>query len=525
MHRFRTLIEVLAHRAEETPARVAFTFLGKPCTYAEMWADINRFASYLAGLGVGPGERVVMALPNGRAFFAAFYGAQRIGGTAVPVSPGSGPDRIAFFAKLCEARVVVVPDSRLAGLKSLGAEHALAVITVPESQGSRTNRHFPHIQPDDLAFIQFTSGSTGNPKGVLLSHDNLLTNLDQMSAGMAITKEERFVSWLPVYHDMGLILKTMAPFYLGAEVHLLPASLRDLHPWLDTIQTRRATFTAAPDFAYRLCLRHVDPADYDLSSLRVALNAAEPVRASTIGDFEAAFGLENVMVAGYGLAEATVGVSMWPPGSTPRIDPRGFVSVGPPFPGVSVQIIEDGEPLPAGEIGEIAIRSAANSAGYLNNPQETARRFQDDGYLLSGDLGYLDEDGNLYIVGRRKNIIKRGGETISPQEVEEIVDQQAAVRYAAAVGVDKGGVEGEQVYVFAETREDQVSSENARYELALNIVNAIHARMGFRPGRVYLLKPRAIPMTHNGKIQHTRLRERYLDGSLREAGSILFPDY
>jgi acyl-CoA synthetase (AMP-forming)/AMP-acid ligase II len=324
---------------------------------------------------------------------------------------------------------------------------------------------------------------------------------------------------------MGLILKTMVPFYLGIQTHLLHTNLRDIHPWLNAIQTHSATFTAAPDFAYRLCLRHADPEDYDLSSLRVALNAAEPVRLSTILDFETAYELSGVMVAGYGLAEATVGVSMWPPGSTPRVDDRGFVSVGPPFPEVKVEIRDENSVLPPNNVGEIIIQSPANSKGYFNNPEETERVFANDGYLRSGDLGYLDQDGYLYIVSRKKNIIKRSGETISPREIEEIVDETPIVRYSAAIGIDRGGIEGEQVYIFAEIRVRDELDEGDLHDHAINIVNAIHNRMGYRPGRVYLLKPHTLPLTHNGKIQHMRLKDDYLEGDLKSSGNILYPEY
>lgn len=212
---------------------------------------------------------------------------------------------------------------------------------------------------------------------------------------------------------------------------------------------------------------------------------------------------------------------MWKPETPNRVDSRGRVSVGAPFPGVDLLIVSDGVVLPPGETGEIAIRSKANSLGYFNNPDETEKLFWKDGYFLSGDLGYLDEDGYLYIVGRKKNIIKRSGETISPQEIEEVVDATPGVRFSAAVGVDRGGMEGEQVYVFAEIRDSIPASQY--HEMALQMVADFHIHMGFRPARVYLLKPRGIPLTHNGKIQHVRLREMYLDGSLRDV--ILYPEY
>ncbi|HKJ38097.1 MAG TPA: hypothetical protein VJ972_04935, partial [Anaerolineales bacterium] len=150
--------------------------------------------------------------------------------------------------------------------------------------------------------------------------------------------------------------------------------------------------------------------------------------------------------------------------------------------------------------------------------------FAEDGYIYSGDLGYLDEDGNLYIAGRKKNIIKHAGETIAPQEIEETVDALAGVRYCAAVGIDRGRAEGEQAYVFVEVREKENISEWG-YELTLSIVNAIHDRLGIRPARVFLVKPRTIPKTHNGKIQHVKLRELYVSGALREQGLILYPEY
>jgi acyl-CoA synthetase (AMP-forming)/AMP-acid ligase II len=526
---FNTLLEVLEFRALKHPDQIAFIFLNQPTTYGEMWADICRFESYLHQSGLTYGDRVILAMPNSAEFFSAFYGIQRLGGIAVPLFPGSGPERIFSIADLCGARVLVapstLPEDQITRFKQLGSARGLQVVTVAESWNTRVVNNFPVIQTEDIAFLQYTSGSTGNPKGVQLSHNNLLTNMVQMIQGMEITGADIFVSWLPAYHDMGLITMTMIPFYMGTPVYLLPTDLRDVHPWLDAIQTYRGTFTAAPDFAYRLCLRQVDPNVYNLRSLRVALNASEPVREKTIRAFETAFKLNGVMVPGYGLAEATVGVSMWPPGSKPRVDERGTVSVGPPFPDVELKIVQDGKTLPANVVGEIAFRSPANTRGYYNNPEGTQSIILGNGYLLSGDLGYLDEDGYLYIVSRKKNIIKRSGETISPRELEEIVDGNSAVRYSAAVGIDKGRIEGEQVYIFAEIRGGEQKTEDELYEIALEIVKAVHTRMGFRPGRVYLLKPRSIPMTHNGKIQHFQLKNKYLDGVLKDTGDILFPDY
>ena len=335
-----TLVEMIALRGEMTPEALAFFFEDRPYTYGWLWHRTNQFAAYLDHHGVRAGDRVVLAVPNGPAFFYVFYGILRLGAIAVPIFPGSEPSRCHTMMRLCGAQFLVVPpalpEERTAGLKAMARQHAVTLIPAAIDLAEAPPPAFPTPRPDDVAFIQYTSGSTADPRGVQLTHFNLLTNVRQMIAGMRITPAEVFVSWLPVYHDMGLILKTMVPFYLGARLILLPTSLRHIPRWLQAIEQYRGTFTAAPDLAYRLCVRGIrNPDVYDLSSLRVALNAAEPVRRQTMKAFEEAFGLRHVMVAGYGLAEATVGVSMWPPGTPPKVDAEGHVSVGPPFPDVA----------------------------------------------------------------------------------------------------------------------------------------------------------------------------------------------
>lgn len=509
-----TLIEMLEHRAKVSGEKTAFTFQGQPTSFRSLWGNINQFASLLVEYEIERQECVIIALPNGADFFFAFYGVQRAGGIAVPLFPDSNAERIDSIAKACNARIIIVSEG--SQKKSELEAEGYICLTILDAQSTQTKTDFPQIQSDDIAFLQYTSGSTGNSKGVMLTHNNLLTNMRQMICGMEITEMDVFVSWLPAYHDMGLIIMTMVPFYLAAEVHLLPASLQNLRDWFKTIESTHGTFTAAPDFAFRLCLRHADTLQkYDITSLRVALNAAEPVRAATITGFESAFGLADVVMAGYGLAEATVGVGMWGPGTRMKVDANGLVAVGHLFPDVEVKIADD---------GEILIKSPANSQGYFNNAQATTELLADDGYIHSGDLGYLDNDGDLYIVGRKKNVIKYAGETIAPQEIEETVDELDEVRSCAAVGIDRGRAEGEQAYVFVEVRVKENILEWG-YELTLEIVNAIHGRLGIRPARVYLVKPRTIPKTHNGKIQHVKLRELYMNGELREQGLILYPEY
>jgi fatty-acyl-CoA synthase len=525
-----TLTEMLQIRAKETPELPAFHWEEEPCSFGDLWASANRFAAGLARQGVVRGDRVVVTLPNGPEFFFAFYGTQLAGGIPVPLFPGSGAARILAMAKRCGAGVIVVPspvlDSRRRELSEVGGSSDLPVISFSDAPECSSSMEFPAIDPGDVAFIQYTSGSTGIPKGVMLTHRCLLTNIHQLIAGMQITSLDRFVSWLPVYHDMGLILKTMVPFYLGCELFLLPTNLTNVRAWLESIQRHRGTLTAAPDFAYRLCLRYIrSPGDHDLSSLRLALNAAEPVRLSTIRDFERAFNLHDVMIPGYGLAEATVGVCAWTPGKPVMADERGIIACGQPFRDVDIRIVEQEEPVESGRIGEIMIQSPANTPGYFKSPEETSQLFWRGSYIRTGDLGYVDSAGCLFVTGRVKNIIKHAGETIFPQEIEEIVERRADVRRVAALGIDKGGAEGEQLFVFAEFKKSRSPTEDEMYAAAVEVVQAIQQQLGIKPGRVYFLKPHVIPLTHNGKIRHASLKERYMSGSLLQSGEIIFPRY
>ena len=525
---FATQLEILAHHARRSPRRVVFSFLDEDTTYGELWTSIEAFAGGLLERGLSRGDRVVMAQPNGPGFFTAFYGAQRAGAIAVPVAPESGVERVADLASLCDAAAVVVADdlNPKAGrtLADLVGD-ARSLFTVSEGIAAQPAPPV-EVRAEDLALLQYTSGSTGDPKGVQLTHAGLITNMDQMIAGMGITAKDIFVSWLPAHHDMGLILMTMVPMALAARMILMPTSVRSIRSWLETIAAHRATFTAAPDFAYRLSLRFAtDPGDVDLSTLRVALNAAEPVRAGTVKAFEEAFGLSNVMCPAYGLAEATVGVSMWGPGKPILVDQRGCVSVGRPFPEVEVRIeTEDGDAAPE-VVGEIVVQSPANTCGYWCNPEATDAMLTTDGSIRTGDLGYLDADGNLFMVSRLKNIIIQAGRNIAPREVEEAVEVFDFVRRAAAVGIDRGGAEGEQMYVFVEPMPEHAQEASSYEDMVVDVVTAVNDRLGLRPGRVYLLEPRSIPMTANGKLRYPALCDAYTDGTLRETGKILFPPY
>jgi len=537
-----TFLEILEERASQDPKKSAFRFFQEPpCRYGDLWRAICRTGAFLLRLGLKRHDLVLISIPNSTEFFYAFYGVQRSGGIAVPVFPGFGADRILKLADLCGAKHIIIsqhfPSSKSQVLVQWATENGGTIHKVEDAFRAPLAASFPAIAPGDTAFIQFTSGSTGDPKGVMLSHENLIVNCRQMIDGLQITASDRFVSWLPVYHDMGLILMTMVPFYLGLQLDLLPTGLNYFKTWLTMIDDLNATFTAAPDFAYRLCLIYIrDPENYNLSSLRVAMDAAEPVRAGTCRRFEDYFSLKNVMLPAYGLAEATVGVCGRPPGKAIKVDKRGFVSVGKPFPGIEVRISKKStsaifqEPLSGISkipVGEIMVRSEANCGGYFRNPSASRALLTEDGFIHTGDLGYIDDDGDIFIVGRKKNIIVQGGFNLASREVEEVVDALPFVRRSAVVGIDRGRSEGEQVYIFTETKPGKIApnSEAALMERSVSVVRRFHESFGFHPGRVYLLKPGAIPMTYNGKIKYSQLVNQFLEGSLKKNNQILFPDY
>lgn len=526
-----TLTEMLAFRAQHTPDQDACTFEGGCLTFRQLWDSVNRVAGFLMQEGVDALDRVVVIMPNSLEFFPAFYGIQRAGGVAVPLFPGSGPQRILKIIMLSNARAVIVPDDTpdmdLAAYRAATRQHDCKVFRFGECDSYQLaeTRTFPAVFPEDLAFFQYTSGSTGESKGVQLSHRNLIANLRQMIAASQMTSDDNLVSWLPVYHDLGLILMTMAPFYVGASVILLPTTLTNMNHWLNAITEYRGTYTAAPDIGYRMALKQVkDPSQYDLSSLRIAINAAEPVRASTIEAFESTFNIPNVMKPAYGLAEASVGVTFW--GYKPRpvkVDERGFVAVGKAIPDLELKIVRDEEEMPPGEIGEIVFKSPSATRGYFKNPEATEKLFWREDYLYTGDMGYFDDEGDLFIAARKKNMIKQGGRSLAPREIEEIVDSIPRIRYSAAVGIDRGRQEGEQAYVFAETRLLKDTIDQEAPLLVQEIVRRIYENLGFRPGRVYLVRPHTIPFTYNGKIQHAQLKEAYLNGALKE--QLIYPTY
>lgn len=524
-----TVTDMMRRRAALTPEAQYFSLFDDVVTYGRLWEASGRYAAGLAHADVAAGDRVALIYPTCAEFFYTFFGALRLGAVPVPLYPTLG----------VEATARILGDSGTTVVATIGwfrkgvdASVALApsVRAVVEPNELDLEAPAPPMHPahaNDLAFLQYTSGSTGQPRGVMLTHANVVATVHFMAEAAGLVAEDRVVSWLPLYHDMGLIGCSLTPPLTGTPIWLLPPDLRNPREWLALITKVRATFTVSPDFGYRNCLRHVhDTSDLDLSSLKAALSGAEPVRRTTIEAFEAHFGLKRVISPCYGLAEATLAVAIWPREVDLRYDATGrFVSVGKPCRGVSVCIAppRDDTPrplvgLPPGSEGEICVKSPGVMQAYWNNAEATARVLEPDGWLRTGDLGFVDEEGYLYITGRLKDIIILGGRNVAPADIEEVADTVPGVRYSAAIGLDSERTGTQRLCVVAEVRDESLAPDE-RARITRDIVARAHRARGHRPARVVLVRAATIPKTSSGKIQRSRLAQMLAQGEL--AGRIV----
>jgi acyl-CoA synthetase (AMP-forming)/AMP-acid ligase II len=523
-----TLDEVMRRRAALTPDAQYFNLFDETVTYGRLWAQTARYAAGLAAAGVRRGDKLCLIYPTCAEFFYTFFAALRLGAVPVPLYPTLGVEATAAVFRDAEATAVATIGWFRAGVdQSVALAPNVRVVIEPndlDQDGTPPPDH--RAAPEDLAFLQYTSGSTGQPRGVMLTHANVVETTRFMAEGAGLAPEDRIVSWLPLYHDMGLIGCAFTPPLIATPIWLLPPDLRNPRPWLETITKVRATFTVSPDFGYRNCVRNVrDTAEFDLTSLKAALSGAEPVRTSTIEAFEGHFGLKRVICPCYGLAEATLAVAIWPRGVPLRYDrSERWLSVGLPCRGVSLRVAEPlgeaevpGTPaaLPPDTEGEVCVQSPGVMKGYYNNPEATARVLSPDGWLRTGDLGFLDAEGYLYITGRLKDVIILGGENIVPADIEEVVDHVPGVRYSAAVGIDSERTGTQRLYVVAEVREGAADGA-AGPGIVRDIVQCVHRSSGHRPARVLLVQPSTIPKTSSGKIQRSRLAQMVAAGELRD---------
>jgi acyl-CoA synthetase (AMP-forming)/AMP-acid ligase II len=519
-----TLTELLARRVREEPDKPYFHLYDETVTYGRLWRESARYAAGLKKVGIGPNDKVALIYPTCAEFFYTFLGALRLGAVPVPLYPTLGVEATAGVFRDSEAHAVCTIGWFRKGVDEscLAAANVRHVLEPNDLEVDDATPSLPTPAPADTAFIQYTSGSTGHPRGVVLSHSNVIRTVEFMAEAAQLTREDVVVSWLPLYHDMGLIGCAFTPPLSGAPLYLLPPDLKSPRVWLELITRVKATFTVSPDFGYRNCVRNIhDTTGLDLSSLKQALSGAEPVRASTIEAFERKFGVTNLITPCYGLAEATLAVAIWPRKTPLRFDSSGkFLSVGQPCRGVAVRIMEGERVLTHGTEGEICVSSPGVMQGYYKNPEATRKVLSPDGWLRTGDLGFFDSEGYLFVTGRLKDLIILGGENLIPADIEEIVDHVPGVRYSAAVGIESERTGSQRLHVVAEVREPAADAA-VMSQLVREIVQRVYHGRGHRPAKVLLVQPSTIPKTSSGKIQRSRLREMIAGNEL--ADRILYP--
>lgn len=498
----RTLDAALASRAASAPDALAFAAGEERLSYGRLRAEAEALASGLARLGVRRGDRVVLLLPAGLDFLRAFFALQRLAAIPCALDPAMAEATAARRAARVRPALVLASGPMADGPRAVKLGE---VPRLPPWEG-------PGPEEDDVAFLQPTSGTSGEPRAAVVLHRNAIASLRASRDWLGLGPQDVLAGWVPPWHDLGLVRFILGPIYFGAPCHLVPPAIRTLPLWLRTASEVRATVLGAPDFAWRLAARLVDPEGLDLSSLRYATNGGEPVRRSTIESFERRFGVPGVIRPGYGLAEATLGVTGLLPGEPLRVDSRGNVSCGRPFPGTEVRT--DGSP------GEILVRGPAVFAGYFE-AEEATRETLRDGWLHTGDIGRLDADGHLYVLGRKRALLKRGGAPLAPRELEETAEGVPGVKVAAAVGLPPSPDASTEEIVLA-VEADPAAEPS---QLAWAVSAAVEEALGFAPDGVLVLAPRTIPRTPNGKVRHAVLRNAILAGDLERVergGSVLF---
>jgi|HubBroStandDraft_6_1064221.scaffolds.fasta_scaffold20987_2 acyl-CoA synthetase (AMP-forming)/AMP-acid ligase II/acyl carrier protein len=550
---FPNVVHAVQWWSEQAPERTALTFLGdgenetEKLTYAELDRAARRVAASLRAK-MDAGSRALLCFQSGLDFAVAYLGCLYGQIIAVPMFPPRGTRHLDRLAAIVDDAAATVALTNAQAMNSLRTKKMSAVLDLPwqviDTAETSEAKHWrvPAISPTDIAFLQYTSGSTSTPKGVMVAHENLTTNINMMNEAFHLDDhpDGGCVTWLPVHHDMGLIGCMLTPLWKGFFTVIMPPIAFSYNParWLSAMSKYRATLTMAPNFAYELCSRMVSKdtiSTLDLSTLRTVCNGAEPIRLDTVEKFctkfESAGFRPSAFFLSYGLAEATLFATGNYPGpdaslqadkadlrlgkATPAREGAEFrtvVNCGSPRRGGRVVIANPrtGRESGDGEVGEIWLAGGHVAQGYWNNPSATAETFHatlptqgDVSFLRTGDLGFIKE-GNLFVTGRLKDIIIVSGENHYPHDIEAIVEDNPAIRPSSSVAfyLEHNGSEG--VGIVAEI--DIASLRGDLMRVAEEVSTAIYEAHGIRALKIAFLKPAALPKTSSGKKrrQHTR---------------------
>lgn len=553
----QTLIDVLNWHVLHQPDRRHIQVYqddgkGEAISYRQLKTEASKVAAGLQQLGLVPAEAVAIMLPSGPDYFYSYFGILIAGGVPVPIYPPARPsqleDHMRRHARIldnCLTKILItVPEAkRVAKLLRSQVLNLKHITTVKELNRTGTILVPPVLNPNDVAFIQYTSGSTGNPKGVVLTHANLLANIRAMGQVVQAGPDDVFVSWLPLYHDMGLIGAWLGSLYYAALfVVMQPLSfLARPERWLWAIHHYKGTLAASPNFGYEYCESRINDEDIDgldLSSWRAAFNGAEAVSPDSIKNFErrfSAYGFKGKsMMPVYGLAESSVGLAFPALDRGPLIDyidrikfmrtgeakqvaaddplALRFASSGPPLKKHQIRVIDatDHE-LPERHEGHIEFLGPSSTSGYYRDAKKTMELFHGD-WLDTGDLGYI-ASGELYVTGRIKDIIIRAGRNIYPHELEEAVGNVDGIRNGrvAVFGNKDKQTGSERLIVLAETRSKD-ADEHQQIRSEINMLST--DLVGGPPDEVVLAPPGTVLKTSSGKIRRAASREIFEQGEI-----------
>ncbi len=444
-----SLSHALLRSAGRVPQRPAIVFGETTISYEQLAAAVERLAGGLHALGIGKGDRVAIVMPNCPQFTMAYFAITRLGAVAVPFNPMLTLGEAGYIladsgAKTVVAVAVTAPLAVGLAEQTPGVEHVIisgdetpeGALSFEALLASEATELPEPPERGDLAALLYTSGTTGRSKGAMLSHGNLLTNAEQAFAGVDLNDDDIIFATLPYFHSYGALVCMILPVFAGIPAVVVPkfASL----PVLQALEARRATFFPAVPSMFAVLAAVKTERTFDLSALRKCVSGGAPLTAQIQEGFEARYG--SPIMEGYGPTEASPVISF-----NPSVEARKAGSVGPPLPGVEVDIRDDdGVPVPVGEVGEIWARGDNIMQGYWNDEQQT----------LTGDMGRVDEDGYLFIVDRKKDLIIVGGLNVYPREVEDCILSLEQVRDVAVVGM-KSPMHGERVRACIELHEDQ----------------------------------------------------------------------
>lgn len=497
-------------QAVKYPGKVFLFFKDLEVTYLQLDERTERVAEGLARFNIRPGDKVALFLPNMPEFIFAFFGALKLGAVAVPINTQLKGEEAAYILKNSESRVLVTTPALYAVIRPKRAELPVLehlflvgerggegrVFSSLYQAGSRPPLNkggMGRVSPEDPAALIYTSGTTGAPKGVILTHRNYLFDVAQFVQATQMTDQDRFLCILPLFHVNGQVVTTLGPLYAGGSMVLMEKF--SPKPFFATLERLRATAFSAVPTIYAILLNAEEAKEHDLSSLRFCICGAAPMPVDLFQKFEEKF--HAFILEGYGLSEGTCVSSVNPLGGKRKIG-----SIGIALQNQEMKIFNDhDQEVPAGQVGEIVVRGDNVMAGYFKNPTATEETLR-GGWLHTGDLGYLDEEGYFFIVGRKKEMIIRGGENIYPKEMEEVLYRHPKILEAAVVGLPDP-VWGEEVAAFIIPKPNEVLASE-------EVLTYCHERLAaFKcPKRIVFLD--AFPKTATGKIQKGKLREAYL---------------